>query len=215
MKPRCCISKGRKVTADSVVLTTGTFLRGVIQIGQRDIPAGRRGDQPVQNPHTLYLAECVHRVTMLSVFMCVCGCERELVVRRYHRARARLLKQRAYTRVRPHRRLLYHRLRATGCMYHSSSHLSVPGGAPHHQLPCNTAALLTGVHTYHFDVRQASYWARGHTSTLWLPPWPVRMCCDVPALHPIAECTRLPSVRHALHWELHHTDTLAWVDTAR
>ena len=37
---------GRKVYADSVILTTGTFLRGMIVIGLEMHPAGRLGDQP-------------------------------------------------------------------------------------------------------------------------------------------------------------------------
>lgn len=37
---------GNTVYADSVVLTTGTFLRGVIVIGLETHPAGRLGDQP-------------------------------------------------------------------------------------------------------------------------------------------------------------------------
>src|SRR5262245_49820351 len=32
---------GREITATAVVLTTGTFLRGLIHIGERQIPAGR------------------------------------------------------------------------------------------------------------------------------------------------------------------------------
>ncbi|XP_053520029.1 protein MTO1 homolog, mitochondrial [Artibeus jamaicensis] len=37
---------GSKVHADSVILTTGTFLRGMIVIGLETHPAGRLGDQP-------------------------------------------------------------------------------------------------------------------------------------------------------------------------
>ena len=37
---------GRTVTARSVVLTTGTFLGGLIHIGERQIPAGRAGEAP-------------------------------------------------------------------------------------------------------------------------------------------------------------------------
>ncbi|ADM08961.1 glucose-inhibited division protein A [Parvularcula bermudensis HTCC2503] len=39
------LSDGREVSATSVVLTTGTFLRGVIHRGTERIPAGRYGDQ--------------------------------------------------------------------------------------------------------------------------------------------------------------------------
>ena len=37
---------GREICAGAVVLTTGTFLRGLIHIGERQIPAGRAGEAP-------------------------------------------------------------------------------------------------------------------------------------------------------------------------
>ncbi len=37
---------GREISATSVVLTTGTFLGGLIHIGDRKIPAGRVGEEP-------------------------------------------------------------------------------------------------------------------------------------------------------------------------
>lgn len=37
---------GEKVYGESVVLTTGTFLRGMIHVGLDEFPAGRMGDQP-------------------------------------------------------------------------------------------------------------------------------------------------------------------------
>lgn len=40
------MANGQKVEAKKVVLTTGTFLRGQINIGLKTIPAGRMGDQP-------------------------------------------------------------------------------------------------------------------------------------------------------------------------
>lgn len=40
----CILGDGSAVIASAVVLTTGTFLRGVIHIGERQIPAGRQGD---------------------------------------------------------------------------------------------------------------------------------------------------------------------------
>jgi tRNA uridine 5-carboxymethylaminomethyl modification enzyme len=41
------LADGRKLSAGAVVLTTGTFLRGVIHIGERQTPAGRIGEAPV------------------------------------------------------------------------------------------------------------------------------------------------------------------------
>src|SRR5580693_1448106 len=40
------LTDGREFTAAAVVLTTGTFLRGLIHIGERQIPAGRAGEAP-------------------------------------------------------------------------------------------------------------------------------------------------------------------------
>jgi tRNA uridine 5-carboxymethylaminomethyl modification enzyme len=40
------LSDGRRLRAPSVVLTTGTFLRGLIHIGETKIPAGRVGENP-------------------------------------------------------------------------------------------------------------------------------------------------------------------------
>src|SRR6185437_550628 len=41
-----CLADGRQFSAGAVVLTTGTFLRGLIHIGERQIPAGRVGEAP-------------------------------------------------------------------------------------------------------------------------------------------------------------------------
>ncbi len=38
---------GRRFSANSVVITTGTFLRGLIHRGEESIPAGRHGERPV------------------------------------------------------------------------------------------------------------------------------------------------------------------------
>lgn len=40
------LSNGEKISCASVVLTTGTFLRGVIHIGDQKTPAGRVGEEP-------------------------------------------------------------------------------------------------------------------------------------------------------------------------
>ena len=40
------LGDGRELHAGAVVLTTGTFLRGLIHIGERQIPAGRMGEGP-------------------------------------------------------------------------------------------------------------------------------------------------------------------------
>ncbi len=40
------LSDGTTITAGAVVLTTGTFLRGLIHIGEKKIPAGRVGEAP-------------------------------------------------------------------------------------------------------------------------------------------------------------------------
>jgi len=37
---------GRELSCGAVVLTTGTFLRGLIHIGEKQIPAGRAGEEP-------------------------------------------------------------------------------------------------------------------------------------------------------------------------
>jgi tRNA uridine 5-carboxymethylaminomethyl modification enzyme len=49
------LADGEEVGADRVILTTGTFLRGVIHIGERQISAGRVGDAPALGlSETLY-----------------------------------------------------------------------------------------------------------------------------------------------------------------
>jgi tRNA uridine 5-carboxymethylaminomethyl modification enzyme len=40
------LADGREISAAAVILTTGTFLRGLIHIGERQIPAGRVGEAP-------------------------------------------------------------------------------------------------------------------------------------------------------------------------
>ncbi|MGD9801917.1 MAG: tRNA uridine-5-carboxymethylaminomethyl(34) synthesis enzyme MnmG [Hyphomicrobiaceae bacterium] len=41
-----CLADGRELRAGAVVLTTGTFLRGLIHLGEEQIPAGRVGEAP-------------------------------------------------------------------------------------------------------------------------------------------------------------------------
>lgn len=50
------LADGRRLACASVVLTTGTFLRGLIHIGERKIPAGRLNEQP-----SLGLSETLNR----------------------------------------------------------------------------------------------------------------------------------------------------------
>jgi len=40
------LADGTKIAAERVILTTGTFLRGLIHIGEKKIPAGRVGEKP-------------------------------------------------------------------------------------------------------------------------------------------------------------------------
>lgn len=42
------LADGRSISAGAVVITTGTFLNGLIHIGDRQVPAGRMGEQPAR-----------------------------------------------------------------------------------------------------------------------------------------------------------------------
>ena len=39
-------SSGKKIATKKVIITTGTFLNGLIHLGEKTIPAGRHGDEP-------------------------------------------------------------------------------------------------------------------------------------------------------------------------
>ncbi len=51
------LADGREITTEAVVLTTGTFLDGLIHLGERSWPAGRIGDPPARA-----LARTLHRL---------------------------------------------------------------------------------------------------------------------------------------------------------
>ena len=51
------LADGREIAAGAVVITTGTFLRGLIHIGEKTIPAGRVGEGPAVG-----LAETIERL---------------------------------------------------------------------------------------------------------------------------------------------------------
>ncbi len=51
------LADGMEIRAGAIVITTGTFLRGLIHIGPRQIPAGRVGE-----PRAVGLAETLHRL---------------------------------------------------------------------------------------------------------------------------------------------------------
>lgn len=55
------LADGRRVSVSSVVLTTGTFLRGLIHLGPQTFPAGRIGD-----PRALGLAYTLRRVGLTT-----------------------------------------------------------------------------------------------------------------------------------------------------
>src|SRR5215470_16790542 len=48
---------GRRVSASAVVLTTGTFLNGLIHIGEKRFPAGRNGE-----PASISLGNCIRQI---------------------------------------------------------------------------------------------------------------------------------------------------------
>jgi tRNA uridine 5-carboxymethylaminomethyl modification enzyme len=50
------LADGRTLAAGAVVLTTGTFLRGLIHIGDRQIPAGRVGEAPARSAFQIRLS---------------------------------------------------------------------------------------------------------------------------------------------------------------
>ncbi len=51
------LQDGRRVSASAVVLTTGTFLNGLIHIGEKRFTAGRNGE-----PASIALANCIRNL---------------------------------------------------------------------------------------------------------------------------------------------------------
>ena len=67
------LADGRSVCAGAVVLTTGTFLRGLIHIGERQIKAGRMGELLAIQRHLCAFAFAIARLRRLEVFGCLSG----------------------------------------------------------------------------------------------------------------------------------------------
>lgn len=53
------IANNTKYTSDSVILTTGTFLNGLVHVGLKNFPAGRRDEKAVNK-----LAECLYSLNL-------------------------------------------------------------------------------------------------------------------------------------------------------
>ncbi len=51
------LANGSKIACDALIITTGTFLKGIIHIGEKQIPAGRIGEKPaIKLADSLYKA---------------------------------------------------------------------------------------------------------------------------------------------------------------
>ena len=59
------LDDGEIIESSNVVLTTGTFLKGVIHVGDKQTPAGRKGEEP-----SIGLSDCLYGLDLCFLFQC-------------------------------------------------------------------------------------------------------------------------------------------------